>query len=252
MATATRVGAILAILVLAAGCTVPEDETVAKNGTKPASAASQQDDTEAPTEDSTPDSEPDLVDVPELERTSIDDARTQLEEADLTVEIDERPSWKPVGTVLEQQVEAGTGVSPGTVVTLVVAAAMPKVPRTVGLAGKEAITQLRKAGFRVNLTRKTVTSGTTGTVLSQSPAGAERAKPGSAVGLVLANVVRPVAAASTGNCTPGYSPCLPPASDYDCEDGGGNGPKYTGFVRVTGSDPYGLDTDGDGAACEAS
>jgi hypothetical protein len=54
------------------------------------------------------------------------------------------------------------------------------------------------------------------------------------------------------NCTPGYSPCLAPASDYDCRDGEGNGPKYTGPVRVTGSDPYDLDRDGDGKACEWS
>ena len=55
---------------------------------------------------------------------------------------------------------------------------------------------------------------------------------------------------SSGNCTPGYSPCLPPASDYDCSGGGGDGPKYTGRVQVTGSDPYGLDSDGDGVGCE--
>jgi hypothetical protein len=54
------------------------------------------------------------------------------------------------------------------------------------------------------------------------------------------------------NCTPGYSPCLAPASDYDCRGGSGNGPKYTGPVRVTGSDPYDLDRDGDGKACEWS
>ena len=54
------------------------------------------------------------------------------------------------------------------------------------------------------------------------------------------------------NCTPGYSPCLPPASDYDCRGGSGNGPKYTGPVRVSGSDPYNLDRDGDGKACERS
>jgi hypothetical protein len=53
----------------------------------------------------------------------------------------------------------------------------------------------------------------------------------------------------SGNCTPGYSPCLPPASDYDCEGGTGDGPKYTGQVRVTGSDPYGLDGNGDGVGC---
>jgi hypothetical protein len=54
------------------------------------------------------------------------------------------------------------------------------------------------------------------------------------------------------NCTPGYSPCLAPASDYDCRSGSGDGPKYTGPVRVTGSDPYDLDRDGDGKACEWS
>jgi len=51
-------------------------------------------------------------------------------------------------------------------------------------------------------------------------------------------------------CTPGYDPCLAPASDYDCAGGSGDGPAYTGYVRVTGSDPYDLDRDGDGAGCE--
>jgi resuscitation-promoting factor RpfB len=54
------------------------------------------------------------------------------------------------------------------------------------------------------------------------------------------------------NCTPGYDPCLPPASDYDCAGGSGNGPAYTGLVYVDQSygDPYGLDADGDGVGCE--
>jgi hypothetical protein len=53
------------------------------------------------------------------------------------------------------------------------------------------------------------------------------------------------------DCTPGYSPCLPLASDYDCEGGGGNGPEYvTGPVEVTGDDPYELDEDGNRIGCE--
>ena len=52
------------------------------------------------------------------------------------------------------------------------------------------------------------------------------------------------------NCTPGYDPCLPPASDYDCAGGSGNGPSYTGYVTVTGPDIYDLDRDGDGSGCE--
>ncbi|HYF45626.1 MAG TPA: lamin tail domain-containing protein [Acidimicrobiales bacterium] len=54
-----------------------------------------------------------------------------------------------------------------------------------------------------------------------------------------------------GSCTPGYSPCIAPGSDVDCAGGSGNGPRYVdGPVRVSGSDPYGLDSDNDGWGCE--
>ena len=47
-----------------------------------------------------------------------------------------------------------------------------------------------------------------------------------------------------GSCAPGYRPCIPTyPPDLDCADV--NGPIY-----VTGSDPHGLDADGDGVACE--
>ncbi len=53
------------------------------------------------------------------------------------------------------------------------------------------------------------------------------------------------------HCTKGYKPCLHPASDYDCADGDGNGPKYVyQSVKVTGSDPYALDSDNDGIGCD--
>jgi hypothetical protein len=54
------------------------------------------------------------------------------------------------------------------------------------------------------------------------------------------------------DCTPGYSPCLPPASDYDCASGTGDGPEYAhGEIAVSGADPYDLDSDGDGFGCES-
>lgn len=49
---------------------------------------------------------------------------------------------------------------------------------------------------------------------------------------------------SGGNCAPGYTPCVttyPP--DVDCSD-------VTGPIQVSGSDPHGIDADGDGVACE--
>jgi hypothetical protein len=56
---------------------------------------------------------------------------------------------------------------------------------------------------------------------------------------------------AAASCTPGYSPCIAPGSDVDCAGGSGNGPRYVhGPIRVTGSDPYGLDSDHDGIGCE--
>ncbi|QKW40670.1 G5 domain-containing protein [Actinomadura sp. NAK00032] len=54
------------------------------------------------------------------------------------------------------------------------------------------------------------------------------------------------------SCDPNYSgACVPIASDVDCAGGSGNGPAYVqGPVRVTGSDIYDLDRDGDGIACD--
>lgn len=46
-------------------------------------------------------------------------------------------------------------------------------------------------------------------------------------------------------CADGYSPCVPPyPPDVNCAD-------VDGPITVTGSDPHGLDRDGDGIACES-
>ncbi|MBF6182469.1 hypothetical protein IU481_29010 [Nocardia otitidiscaviarum] len=58
------------------------------------------------------------------------------------------------------------------------------------------------------------------------------------------------APARASQCHASYDPCLPITSDVDCEGGSGNGPVYTGRVRVIGPDEYGLDRDGDGIGCE--
>ena len=48
-----------------------------------------------------------------------------------------------------------------------------------------------------------------------------------------------------GSCNPNYTPCVPnSATDLDCRDIGHP-------VTVVGSDPYRLDGDGDGRACES-
>jgi hypothetical protein len=166
--------------------------------------------------------------------------------------IDRRPSSKKKDTVLKQGVDKGAKLKAGSNVPLVVAAPLPQVPTVIGKQEAPAIRKLKKAGFKVKKTIQTRTTGRDRVVLSQSRTGGTRAKPGSVVRIVISNVQRSPDTGASRNCTPGYSPCLPPAYDYDCRGGSGNGPKYSGPVRVTGSDPYDLDRDGDGKACEWS
>jgi hypothetical protein len=69
----------------------------------------------------------------------------------------------------------------------------------------------------------------------------------------LARPPAPEPAKSPGSgCDPNYAgACLDPSSsDYDCAGGSGNGPDYTGPVRVVGVDRFGLDRDGNGYGCE--
>ena len=108
---------------------------------------------------------------------------------------------------------------------------------------------LLRAGFKTKVTSQRTTSGADNSVLRQFPAGGRPVQPGSLVRVVVSDLHKPPPPPS--NCTSGYSPCLTPASDYDCANGSGDGPKYvTGTVRVTGSDPYDLDRDGDGYGCD--
>ncbi|MGW4366963.1 hypothetical protein ACWEKT_15080 [Nocardia takedensis] len=72
-----------------------------------------------------------------------------------------------------------------------------------------------------------------------------------AAGFVVAAAGAASAAPQSG-CHPSYTPCVPYASDVDCEGGSGNGPAYTGRVTVIGPDVYDLDRDGNGIGCENS
>lgn len=176
--------------------------------------------------------------VPKLERIQLAKARKLATRANLQVSYDKKYSHEAAGSVINQRPAAGQKVEEGTTIALVIAKAFPIVPNVVGLSLIKAQRTLREAGFEARVV-KTGTSGTPGTVTGQNPAAGNEARPGIKVAI------------TTPNCTPGYSPCLPPASDYDCAGGSGDGPKYVyGTVRVTGSDPYGLDADKDGYGCD--
>ena len=185
--------------------------------------------------------------VPDVGGRSVDDATAELQAAGLEVSVQTKlTNQHPKGTVVFTAPFPGSSVEVGDTVTLTVAKPLPKVPKVVGMTIANAKRALKNAGFEVGKVTQRTSSQKKGTVISQSPQAGTSARPGRAVSLVTAKP----APQPSNNCTPGYSPCLPPASDYDCAGVSGDGPAYTGFVRVTGSDPYGLDADGDGVGCE--
>jgi resuscitation-promoting factor RpfB len=230
----TGAGALLLVVAATAGPSssgggLPAADTTSI--TTPTSA------TQSPTP--TPSVKP--VSVPRLTGMSLAEAKQRLKAAHLKPGTPtKRPSRAARGTVLHQSPGPGSKSAPGTVVELTVAAPLPTVPNVVGKQASAAESALKRAGFKVRSQHQSNTSVQDGVVLSQAPGAGVQVQPGTTVVLVVAQ----------NNCTPGYSPCLPIASDYDCAGGSGNGPKYvSGTVRVTGSDPYGLDANHDGIGC---
>ncbi|GAA4699158.1 hypothetical protein GCM10023226_42400 [Nocardioides nanhaiensis] len=248
---------VLALLI--AGCSI-DDASVASRGES--AEASQPPDTEPSPGSSTPASPvgepatptpPPPVTVPAVAGLPRSEAAQALRAAGLRLRATRKvPSFEPRGTVLRQSVASGTSVTAGSAVALVTAVPHPRVPRVLQTSARTATTALQRAGYRVDLVTRTVPSGKDGMVLRQVPAPLTRTKAGTSITVVVAQVVRPVAPPPAENCTPGYRPCLSPASDYDCAGGSGDGPEYAqGPIYVSGSDPYELDSEGDGVACES-
>lgn len=256
VAMGLRVGLTLAVAALYTVILVNGDGSTPAEADKPKSASPSAVPSEAPVSTPTEEPEPEPVraKVPRLVGLSTKQAERQMSAAGLVVgKIVEVPSDQAPGTVLRQGKKAGAPLLLGAAVTLIVAVPYPLVPDVVGRIQAKAVSTLERAGFKVKVVTETRTSGDDGVVLSQTPGGSVRAKPKSSVSIVVSNVVRPVVQQPPEqNCTPGYRPCLPPASDYDCAGGSGDGPEYaSGPIYITGSDPYDLDRDGDGVACES-
>ena len=191
-----------------------------------------------------------LVGVPSVLGRSLARAESAIGSRNLLVTMTEKFSSEEAGTILNQMPRAGTELEEGEAVVVIVAKPLPRIPDVIGNRLSTARRSLQNQGYDVRV-REEVSSLPAGSVISQSPDGNVESRPGRLVTIVVAKAAPAPAPAQSSNCTAGYSPCLPPASDYDCAGGSGDGPEYTGYVTVTGSDPYGLDSDGDGAGCES-
>jgi resuscitation-promoting factor RpfB len=191
-----------------------------------------------------PPTSPGEVDVPNVEGRKIRAAERILTEAGLESDSTRAFSKRPQGTVLRQTPESGVQAAVGSLVELVVAKTLPKVPELIGLNQNQASRAVRSRGFQVNVERET-SSEPAGTVIAQTPTAGTKARLGRTITIVIAE--------PDEDCHPSYNGtvCLDPnATDYDCAGGTGDGPKYTGTVEVIGPDDFELDADGDGIGCE--
>ena len=215
-----------------------------------AAASSEEPPSSAPAPGPSQAAEPATAPMPRVMGATVEQALRALERLgiDVDVGVGRKFSTKPARIVLAQTPAAGAVLSDGSLVELTIARPLPRVPNVVGLSVTAARNALRDEGFGVAV-RRVVSDSAKDTVLSQIPTAGIRARPSRSITLTVAKPAPQPP--PPDNCTSGYTPCLPPVSDYDCAGGSGDGPEYVyGTVAVTGSDPYGLDADNDGYGCE--
>ncbi|SFU07855.1 serine/threonine protein kinase [Geodermatophilus amargosae] len=142
--------------------------------TDPASGARVEEGTEV---DLTVAGAPDTVTVPQVVDLDEDRARTALEDAGFTgnVNSDQADSLAEEGTVVAVDPEEGTAVAPATTVTLAVSDGTDAIPDVAGQAQDAARQALLDAGFR-NVTVSEVDSDQpAGTAIATNPAAGQQA-----------------------------------------------------------------------------
>jgi hypothetical protein len=168
-----------------------------------------------------------------------------------------RESSEKSGTVLAQKPLPGTMMKFGSSVTLVIAKPLPpKMPDLTGMKLGSAKALAKKFGWTLTFTQQ-ASGSSVGTIISQTPSAGTFMRGAARFSVVVAKPSPPAPSppppSGGAGCDPNYSgACLNPnASDYDCAGGSGNGPFYvTGPFRVIGYDHFGLDSNGNGIACE--
>ncbi|MGE4113603.1 MAG: Stk1 family PASTA domain-containing Ser/Thr kinase [Candidatus Nanopelagicales bacterium] len=134
--------------------------------------------------------------------TSVDAARAALVDAGLTLgKVDEKSSDKPQGVVISQNPPSQETVDAGTPVDIVVSNGKVKVPNVVGSSEAQAQSDLRNAGFDVEVIQLETSNQPEGTVLAQSPQAGTVAVRGTLVTITVAKAPPP----------PTESPTPPPS-----------------------------------------
>jgi len=131
---------------------------------------------------------PKLTQVPVLVGSQRGLAVQQIRGRGLEPIVEEEESDSPAGQVIRQTPDAGTEVSPGSPVTIVVSQgeAQAQVPNAIGKLRREAVEAIRAAGLvPVVEEEETEVSGKVGRVVDQFPPPGQELEPGSEVTIVV-------------------------------------------------------------------
>jgi serine/threonine-protein kinase len=133
---------------------------------------------------------PGSVNVPSVLGDTVNQAKQQLRAAGLKLGPirHETSSTTSAGDVVDTSPTAGASVPVGSAITLFVSTGVPKVtvPDVTGESEAQAKSDLHAAGFEVTSASQTTSSGTPGTVISQTPTGNTQAPAGTTVTIVVA------------------------------------------------------------------
>jgi hypothetical protein len=193
--------------------------------------------------------EPSLAVVPPVVDLAADEAQAAVEDEGLYASFAPDDPVDAAGCLVTDQYPVdGDEVDEGSEVELSIEC---EVPDVVGLDGQSAVDELEAAEFEwwVDDCEDALADCT---VADQDPVDAE---PSAEISLYMER--DEYGDGDYSECHESYpDDCLDPtAYDYDCEAGEGDGPEYVaGPITVDHSvadpDPFGLDRDGDGVACE--
>ena len=131
---------------------------------------------------------PKLTNVPVAAGTQRSIAVERIRGRGLTPSVSEEESSEPEGRVISQSPSAGTQVTPGTTVSIVVSKGeqMAKVPNVIGKLRPEAVAILREAGLDPSVSEQvTDVPSKAGRVTDQFPPPGSEVEPGTEVTVVV-------------------------------------------------------------------
>ena len=205
------VALVLIIGVVAAGWAAAASDAGGSVVAVSSTPAPAQTPTETPAPPPTPVEAPaDSVQVPELTMMSLGEARAALESAGLRLGgLTTRDSVRAGDTVLALEPGAGSWLTDGDAVNVVVASGSNSVPDTVGLTSAEGVAALQNAGFVTVVESRSEASTEPGIVLTSQPGQAAVLRLGTSVTLVVAGEL---AALPPSTPTPSPGPTTTPGA----------------------------------------